>query len=708
MGEVYKARDTRLHRLVALKFLPGEMSRDRLTLERFRREACAASALNHPAICTVYDVGEQDGEPYIAMEYLDGQTLARRIQGRPLPPAQVVAWGLELADGLDAAHGEGIVHRDIKPGNIVITSRGHAKILDFGIAKLIEPGSGEAAPADSTEGITIDLAGLTDPGSTVGTVAYMSPEQARGESLDHRSDLFSLGAVFYEMATGRRPFEGETAAVLFDAILNRQPVSPSRVNPAVPAALERVIARALEKDRDSRYSSAAALRRDLEDARRTLEKSGRAVKEPAGPSVAVLYLENLSRASEDEYFRDGMTEDITTELTKIKSLRVFPRAAVSSYRDKSAPAREVGDQLGATHVLGGTIRRAGDRLRVTVQMVETGTGHSVWAERYDREMKDVFEVQEEIARSIAEALRLSLTHEENETIARKPTADLHAYDYFLRGRTYTRQQRRDFALEMFEHALALDPAFALAHAGIANVCAMQYYLADRNEHWLERATAACNRAFALEPRLPEAFVARARILYAQGQYAPAVESAREAIAIKRDCESSWDILGRALFSSDRWQEAADLVEAAIEANGEDYNLYISYGNALGALGREDDLRSLRERQLTALERQLEWVPEDTRARMILAVDYATSCRREDAIRELEKVLSLGTSDSHTIYNAACVYGTLNMKTEALSMLRRAVEEGYSEWDNLARDPDLTCLRDEAEFQRLLARRGGSR
>ncbi|HKI86254.1 MAG TPA: protein kinase, partial [Thermoanaerobaculia bacterium] len=577
----------------------------------------------------------------------------------------------------------------------------HAKILDFGLAKPISPKPWDVETCAPTAGATGDLPAFTRPGSTVGTVAYMSPEQARGETLDPRSDLYSLGAVLYEMTTGRRPFEAPTLALLFDAVLNRSPTPPRQLNPTLDPALERIIQTALGKSRETRFPSAAALRHALEQARRE-GSPVRADAEHSGPSVAVLYFDNLSGAAEDEYFRDGMTEDITTELAKIKSLRVFPRVAVAAYRDRSAPAQEVGELLHATHVLGGSLRRAGDRLRVTVQLVETESGISVWAERYDREMKDVFAVQEDIARSIANALRLSLTPQEDKTIARKPTDDPQAYDYFLRGRSFTRQQRRGLALEMFEKALEVDPSFALAYAGIANVRAMQFYLDDHHEGSLERAAEACAHAFSLEPDLPEAHVAQARILYAKGEFAEAAEAARAAIGLKPDCESSWDLLGRALFASDRWQEAASLVERAIAANGDDYNVYVPYANALQALGREEELRDLERRHRAALERQLEWVPDDSRARMLLAGSYAALGQRDDALRELERVLSLGTTDSHTIFNAACTYGTLNMKKEAMATLKQAIQAGYAEWDHLARDPDLSCLHEDPEFKRLLA------
>jgi len=722
MGVVFKAKDSRLGRMVALKFLPDDIPHDPPTIERFRREARAASALNHPNICTIHDVGEFEGRPYIAMELLEGQTLKHRIAGKPIDTVEFLDISIQIADGLEAAHAKGIVHRDIKPANIFLTPRGAVKILDFGLAKLAPAltrrGESVGPIVEGTQTHILGDENLTSPGSSMGTIAYMSPEQARGEDLDARSDLFSLGVVLYEMATGAVPFPGATAAVIFNAILTATPKPATQVNNRLPHEIDAILNKVLEKDPDMRCQTAGELKTDLKRLKRDLESGRRSAAEksvsgsgavahaPSGAarkSVAVLYFENQSGAKEDEYFRDGMTEDIITELSKITQLQIFPRSEMLTFRDKPVTAPLVGQQLGASYVLEGTIRRAGNRLRITTQLVETASRSASWAERYDRQMDDVFSIQEEIALSIAQALRVTLTPQEEKKIARKPTENPQAYDFYLRGRNYTRQQNLDFALQMFEQAIKLDPRFALAYAGVANICGLIHEFREQSPKWIEKGLAACDSAFALDPNLAEVAAGRARVLYAERKYNEAIRYAQLAIERKADCEYAYNTLGRAYFSSGRFEDVAAIAERALEANGDDYNTYLPFRNAFARLGRVKDVENVRQRLLAVLRQQLEQVPEDVRARILMAAELAGMGEIEETERHLRMALALRPNDTNVLYNAACTYGILKKKQEALDTLKKAIECGYGNLEWIKQDPDLLLLRDDAEFQKLVSR-----
>ena len=498
MGVVYEAEDTRLGRRVAVKFLPPEMAQDTQLIERFQREARAASALNHPNICTIHSIEQHERQHFLVMELLEGQTLAQMMGRQPFSMDKLLPLAIQIADALESAHAKGIVHRDIKPANLWLTDRGQIKILDFGLAKIERsaiPEAGSSASQMET------MAGeLTSPGAAMGTVSYMSPEQARGQLVDARTDLFSVGTVLYQLACGVLPFTGDTSAVIFDSILNRDPKPVEQVNPAVPPEFGRILSKLLEKDRSLRCQTATELKTDLNRLKRDLDSGSKRAAElsdtksgatkPAVKSVAVLYFENLSGVKEDEYLRDGITEDIITELSKIRGLNTFSRPTVLAYRDKQVTPSQIGQQLRAAYVLTGSLRRSGNRLRITTQLVDTATDFPMWSERYDREMKDVFEVQDEIARKIAEALRVTLSPQELEALAIKPTENLQAYDLYLRGKRYARRQTRqdlEFALQMFENAVAMDSSFALAYAACANACAMFYCNFSRDPIWVERA-----------------------------------------------------------------------------------------------------------------------------------------------------------------------------------------------------------------------------
>jgi serine/threonine protein kinase/tetratricopeptide (TPR) repeat protein len=710
MGVVYEAQDTRLDRRVALKFLPAEMARDPQSLERFQREARAASALNHANICTVYAIEQHDHEHFIVMELLDGETVAARLARQRFAIGELVEAAIQIADALESAHAKGIVHRDIKPANIFFNARGQVKILDFGLAKFERAETATAGSSSLIE--TRASADLTLPGTALGTVAYMSPEQARGQFTDARTDLFSFGTMLYQMATGALPFQGETSAVVFDAILNRDPKPASQLAPALPADFTRLLDKLLEKDRNLRCQTAAEVRTDLIRLRRDLESGRHRAGSDSGrqaaadvAAVAVLYFENPSGVKEDEYFRDGITEDIITELSKIKGLNIFSRATVLGYRDKPVTPAQISQQLRATHVLSGSLRRAGNRLRINAQLIDTHTDFPLWSERYDRDMQDVFAVQDEIARKLAEALRVTLTPQEQAALAAKPTENLQAYDLYLRGKGYARRwtkQDLEFARQMFENAASLDGNFALAYAAAANVCAMGYYIYGRDPVWMERARAAAERATALGPELPEVAVAQAWVLYAGGHYDDAINVVRQAIARKPDCEGGYYLLGRALFSTGHYQELADVADKAIAASGEDYNVFSPIQNALGALGKTDALRNMRQRRTQTLEAHLRKVPEDVRARVMLGIDYAIAGRIDDAMKEVNIAILLRPDEAMVLYNAACAYCTMDKIPEAVEALRRSWETGYRDAVWTRRDPDLVKLHGHPEFERLLS------
>ena len=714
MGVVYEAEDTQLGRHVAVKVLSEDLQRDPSILERFQREARAASALNHPGICTVHSIEQHEGQHFIVMELLEGQTLAKRIGRQPMELGEILDLGIQIADALESAHAKGIVHRDLKPVNLIVNARGQIKILDFGLAKIgaLTNYTDEAA-LDSRLATSLDRGDLTVAGMVLGTVHYMSPEQARGLPTDARTDLFSLGSVLYQMATGVLPFQGDTQAVVFDAILNRDPLPLAEVNPAMPAALGQILEKALEKDRSLRCQTATELKTDLLRLKRDFDSGQRRQAEladskgkagqPAEQSVAVLYFENLSGVKEDEYFRDGVTEDIITELSKIQGMHVYSRPTVLAYRDKPVTPAQIGQQLRASVVLTGSIRRSGNRLRITAQLVDTHTDFPLWSERFDREMQDVFEVQDEIARKIAEALRIKLTPQEKEALAAKPTESLQAYDHYLRGRSYARRLTRqdlEFSLQMFNDAVAQDPDFALAHAAIANVCAYFFCHYDREPSWIDRARAASEKAVALRPDVPEVMVAQAWILYSRGEYQDAARILRSVITRKRDCEGAFYLLLRCLFANGQHQEVAALAEEAIEASGTDYNVYVPILNSLGALAKKEAKSNIQQRAIQALESHIREVPEDARARSLIASDYAEIGRTEDAKREATMAITLRPNESSILYNAACTFCSLKLKAEAMDALSKAWRAGFRDTDWVRGDPDLVLLQDEPEFARL--------
>jgi len=691
MGSVYRAEDTKLGRPVALKFLPEDLVSNSLARKRLLKEAQVASRLNHPNIATIYEVAESADVPFIAMEFVEGESLKDMLTRGALPPNKLLDIARQIADGLQEAHAAGVLHRDLKPANVMVDERGRVKILDFGLAVLAgrERGPDESATAFLTRS--------RSQWSTGGTVPYMPPEQLRGETTDARGDVFSFGVLLFECLSGRYPFPGTTAIDMMNAIVNNPPTPLRSLVPDISAEWERNIERCLEKSPDQRFGSIEELRQAF----RNVEPTKQAQK-----SVAVLYFENLSRNQEDEYFRDGMTEDIITELSRIQELSVFPRSAVLQFRDKNVTAPRVAQQLNARYVLEGTLRRGGNRLRITAQLVETRTGRSVWADRYDRQLEDVFAIQDEIAHSIADALRVMLTETERRAIGKKHTKDVQAYDYYLRGRQFFHQFRArgfDYARQMFARAIVIDPTYARAYAGVADCCSLLYMYWEASEANLKEAEAASRKALELDPELAEAHVARGLAVSLNNRFDEAAVEFETAIRLDPKLFEAYYFYARARFTSGDLKEAARLFEAAAGVRPEDYQAPLMLAAVFVGLKRAPDAQRSYQRALAAAEKHLDLHPEDARARYLGANALCQLGEKGRAVDWARLALVVDPDEPSTLYNVGCVYALLNKQDDAIDCLEKAADKGYSYKEWIRNDSDLDSLRSLPRFQALLAR-----
>lgn len=740
MGEVYLAEDTNLGRTVALKILPTDVAHDRERLRRFLQEARAAAALHHPNVAHIYEIGEFGGINFIAMEYVEGQTLDAKISRHPLSTVQIIEIGIEIADALTEAHAKGITHRDIKPTNIILTPRGGLKVLDFGLAKVTAVGGAEPQPAASDVSTQIK----TTPGLVIGTVQYMSPEQALGREVDYRSDIFSLGVMLYEMATGKLPFSGKTATEIIDRITHTQPEAIARFNYNIPAELEHIIRKCLEKDRERRYQSSHDLLIDLRNLQRdsnasagTAARSRRQRSRKVISSLAVLPFVNASADPNAEYLSDGITESIINSLAQLPQLRVMARSTVFRYKGREVDPQEVGRDLNVRAVLAGRVLRLGDRLIIKTELVDTSDGAQIWGEQYNRSPSDILVVQEEIAREISEKLQVKLTAQEQKRLIKRHTENTEAYEAYLKGRYYLNKRTgEDFkkGIEYFQQAIEKDPRYALAYAGLADsyILLATYNILPPTEA-IPKARMAAMKALEIDDKLAEAHISLATI---EGEHewnwSIAEKEFKQAIKINPNYAIAHQWYGEYLVVMGRFDEALAGIKRAHQldplslvvnlALGDVFYYRRRYDEAIKQYGKTLEIdsnfawahswlgsaylqKALYAEAIAELEKALELSGREPLIVAWFGYAFALAGEKDKAGDMVEELKERSKREYISPYYLAILYAGLDEKNQAFEYLEKAYEERTSWLLRLKAEPKFDNLRSDQRFADLLRRVG---